>query len=620
MLFIGTVLVANLLVSSITLLSVSRVLLDEVKVHLRMNLVAAEGIFDSYRRQIADALHLAALDNTLTAPARTRDTRALGAHLEAIRRETDLDLLWWVAPDGRISYRAGNPTAMGDDVTGVPIIAKALASGLPLSGTLLLPRNVLQLDRVAAPPAGAAAPPSACPQECLALAAAVPVVPRDGGAAAVMFGARLLNQHSDAVDRIRDEVFPSLDGESGEARAGVTLFEGPVRIATTIAAANGGRALGTEMSPEVCASVLDRGQPWSDRALVVDRWFLTAYAPLRDPDGRVIGALGVGRPEGPLFRPQKVIITVFASVMVLATVGSLLLLFLVTQSVLLPLTGITDMLTKVAAGDLTARVRTRSSGEMGALVDSVNDMADALEQRQAQLGAALRRQLGRSEKLASIGRLAAGVAHEVNNPLTGVLTFASLLKRKPGLDDQDRADLDLILRETTRVREIVKGLLEFARETPSAKAPLDLNEVVRRTLALLKNQKEFYKINVVENMATTLPKIDGDKNQIQQVLLNLCLNACEAMPNGGSLTITTAAHDGQVLVSFADTGTGIKSEHMDRIFEPFFTTKPVGKGTGLGLSVSYGIIHVHGGVIDVESAEGKGATFTVTFPALPVEA
>ena len=617
MLFIATVLVANLLVLSISLLSVTRVLMDEVKAHLRMNLVTAEGIYDSYRKGIADSLHLVSLDDALTQGPTEHDPKALSLHLETLRREANLDILWWVGLDGRIAYRTGNPTAFGDDVSQVGLIAETLTSHLPLSGTMLVPRDMLQHEHLSSAPEGNPTPHlTTLPKDCMLVAAAVPVLLKSGDALAVLFGARLLSQRFEIVDRIQGAVFPKLDSSNGETAPGVTVFQGPVRVATTVGSNDGSRAVGTEMSADVQESVLGRGLVWSDRALVVDRWFLTAYSPLRDPDGRIIGALGLGLPEGPLFRPQKLIITVFVSVIALATLGSLLLLFLVTQSVLLPITSISDMLAKVAAGDLSARVKIRPRGEMGTLVEAVNGMADGLSERQEQLDVALRKQLGRSEKLASVGRLAAGIAHEVNNPLTGVLTFASLMKRKPGLDDQDRQDLDLILRETTRVRDIVKGLLEFARETPSSKQPLDLNEVVGRTLSLLRSQKEFYKITVIDNRAADLPKIDGDKNQIEQVLLNLCLNACEAMPNGGSLTITTAAHDGDVLASFADTGSGIKPEHMDRIFEPFFTTKPVGKGTGLGLSVSYGIIQSHGGTIDVESAEGKGATFTVTFPAL----
>jgi len=219
-----------------------------------------------------------------------------------------------------------------------------------------------------------------------------------------------------------------------------------------------------------------------------------------------------------------------------------------------------------------------------------------------------------SEKLAAVGRLAAGVAHEINNPLTTVLTFSHLIRENEGLGDQDRQDLDLVIRETTRASEIVRGLLDFARERPAVKEALDVNDVVRRTTALLGGQKAFQGIRVQEHLQEDLPAVDGDLNRLQQVLLNLSLNACEAMPQGGTLTISTSARPGSVLLTVADTGCGIRAEHLDRIFEPFFSTKPVGKGTGLGLSVSYGIVQRHGGTLEVESEVGHGTTFTITLP------
>jgi two-component system NtrC family sensor kinase len=242
-------------------------------------------------------------------------------------------------------------------------------------------------------------------------------------------------------------------------------------------------------------------------------------------------------------------------------------------------------------------------------------MAEAVADREEQLKAATRQQMGRSEKLASIGRLAAGVAHEINNPLTGVLTFAHLLRDKPNMEDQDRQDLDLIIHETTRAAEIVRGLLDFARERATIKEPLSINDVIARTIRLIRNQKAFDRIQFEECFATDLPDVDGNMNQLQQVFLNLSLNACEAMPKGGTVRINTFGRDGRVVVEFVDNGCGIKAEHFDKIFEPFFTTKPVGKGTGLGLSVSYGIVDQHGGTLEVESEEGKGTKFTMTLPA-----
>jgi len=268
----------------------------------------------------------------------------------------------------------------------------------------------------------------------------------------------------------------------------------------------------------------------------------------------------------------------------------------------------------VIAGDLSARTGIRPPGEMGFLCEAIDRMAAAVAEREAQLKAFTRQQMGKSEKLASIGRLAAGVAHEINNPLTGVLTFAHLLRDKPKMDDEDKQDLDLIIHETTRAAEIVRNLLDFARERAAIKERLSINDVVLRVVRLIRNQKGFDRIRINDLLTTDLPEVDGNMNQLQQVLLNLSLNACEAMPKGGTITIKTFFQDDHVFVEVIDTGCGIKREHLDQLFEPFFTTKPVGKGTGLGLAVSFGIIEQHRGTLEVQTEEGKGSTFRIKLP------
>jgi signal transduction histidine kinase len=166
------------------------------------------------------------------------------------------------------------------------------------------------------------------------------------------------------------------------------------------------------------------------------------------------------------------------------------------------------------------------------------------------------------------------------------------------------------------MREIVMGLLNFSRESSLDMKPLDVNEVIREWLKLLCSQKDFKDITIEKKLAEGLSRVNGDANQLQQVIANLCFNACEAMPEGGTLSITTSKEDGKVLISIGDTGCGIKEENLEMIFEPFFTTKSVGKGTGLGLSVSYGIIRKHDGIMKVESKKGKGTTFTITLPVV----
>jgi len=223
-------------------------------------------------------------------------------------------------------------------------------------------------------------------------------------------------------------------------------------------------------------------------------------------------------------------------------------------------------------------------------------------------------QLIQSEKLASIGQLAAGVAHEINNPLGVMLGFTQvMLKKLPG-KDPFRKPLISIEREGLRCKKIIQGLLDFSRRSTPTLQPLDLNESVEAACKLIEHQITIDNVRLIKGFAPNLPGIEGDTNQLQQVFVNLIINAYQAMPKGGDLRITTRTVGNQVQAIFADAGVGIRPEDLKHIFDPFFTTKEVGKGTGLGLSVSYGIIKSHGGGIEVDSQVGVGTRFVVSLP------
>jgi signal transduction histidine kinase len=224
--------------------------------------------------------------------------------------------------------------------------------------------------------------------------------------------------------------------------------------------------------------------------------------------------------------------------------------------------------------------------------------------------------LMRSEKLASIGRLAAGIAHEINNPLTSVLTFSSLLLRKAEIEDQ-KEKLEIIVKETTRCRQIVRDLLNFARQGEPKKEECSINQVIESALSLTKNQLKMSEMRiVVKKELEELPLLQLDLDQMLEVFVNIIINAIDAMPQGGELHFTTRLAQGgkTVEIRASDTGYGIPRENLAKVFDPFFTTKDAGKGTGLGLSVTYGIIDRHNGTIDVESEIGKGTTFIIKLP------
>ncbi|HEU5303797.1 MAG TPA: ATP-binding protein [Gemmatimonadales bacterium] len=222
-------------------------------------------------------------------------------------------------------------------------------------------------------------------------------------------------------------------------------------------------------------------------------------------------------------------------------------------------------------------------------------------------------QLIQAAKLAAIGEMAAQVAHEINNPLTSVLGFASLLVEQLPVDSSLHADAGLIMTEASRARDIVRDLLDFSRQRPFFPQTTDLNGVLHQAVGLIRLQGVM-SVTIDEQYADHLPAVEVDPARMKQVFLNIINNAVQAMPNGGLLTVRTSASADEVTVVFADTGPGIAPEYRERIFEPFFTTKAEVNGTGLGLAVSLGIVRQHGGRIDVVSELGKGSTFTIRIP------
>jgi len=298
---------------------------------------------------------------------------------------------------------------------------------------------------------------------------------------------------------------------------------------------------------------------------------------------------------------------------------------------------------RIAEGNLDESIPVRSDDEFGQLAGSFNAMTVALRNSQAELrewGRTLEKKVeerthqlrlaeaeaAQSEKLASVGLLAAGIAHELNNPLTGVLTFSSLIRENMVDGTPDAEDMDLVIRETKRCAAIIRRLLDFARDRAPEKKYADLNQVVEDTVKLVERPANLADIAIELELDPGLPPVWLDANLVKQVIMNMLVNAQHAMDGGGRINVRTrrfptplASEPGKaevpmVELSIADTGCGISEKNLKRIFDPFFTSKEVGKGTGLGLSVSHGIVKAHGGLIKVDSVEGQGTTFRVYLP------
>lgn len=225
-------------------------------------------------------------------------------------------------------------------------------------------------------------------------------------------------------------------------------------------------------------------------------------------------------------------------------------------------------------------------------------------------------QLLQAEKMASLGKMAAGVAHQLNNPLSGIILFTKLVMEEYDLPKDALDDLERVLEDARRTKDIVKELLEFSRQTSHDMKPQDINDIISRTMFLLENQSIFHNIEIEKNLEKDLPQILGDAQQLNHVMMNTILNAADALEGSGKLSLKTHVmpESGRVCVEISDTGSGIPEDVLPHIFEPFYTTKEQGKGTGLGLSMVYGIVESHGGSICAESAPGAGTTFFIELP------
>ncbi len=279
-----------------------------------------------------------------------------------------------------------------------------------------------------------------------------------------------------------------------------------------------------------------------------------------------------------------------------------------------PLERLSNAVRKIAKGDFDVNVAIKSSDEIGELSTSFNDMAAELKEREASLKKA-QHALIQSEKMAAVGTLSAGLAHEVKNPLSAVLGYAQLSKRKLTDPDALKGYLDTIENETRRCNEIIGNLMQFSRVEKGEHSQIFVNDVVSKSAAIVDHQLSLAKVHISFELGENIPAISGNANQLQQVLMNLMINAQQAMGDGGGkVDIVTFVNGESVMITVLDTGPGIDEDVAAKIFEPFFTTKPAGEGTGLGLSVTYGIIQDHGGDISVERAESGGAKFVIKLP------
>jgi two-component system NtrC family sensor kinase len=621
---------------------ITRAMLNEALKQIRHGLQSADMVFtgrvDAVRKSVAGAAEA----EQLAAALESGGKAPLSAVLARIRDRQRLHFLSFIDAGKRSIYRASQATGAPPDTGPLPIpdfMNKAMSGDSIAGPELFSPEALLHEDRALADRArmkilpDRTSPEAGVLESGMVLVAAVPVNTA-AGFKGVLYGGILLNRDEDLVTQIDGFVFGS--GPSANGSAGVvSIFLNNVRIATNILDDSGQREVGKHAPDDIYREVLSRGIPNYSRAHVAGSWHLTACKPILDHTSRMVGMLGVGVREEPFMAVRTSMMLAFLPVAAVGVLVVLVITYFITRSMIFPLEEMVKASNRIAAGDLNHSVRISSNDEIGILANSFNKMLASIKTMKLELEewgktleekvnkrteelVAVKTRMAQSEKLASIGRLAAGVAHEINNPLAGVLTFSMLALEDCGDDHPMKPSLEVIVKQTLRCRETVKGLLDFARQSSATPSITDVNSVVSKTLQLLENQAIFQNIRTVRDFGTDLPNVFIDAGELQQVVVNIILNAVDAMEENGTLTLETCQMPAanEVLIRIGDTGKGIPDDVLPLIFEPFFTTKKVGKGTGLGLAIVHGIVTRAGGKIEVASSP-RGATFTIRLPIAP---
>jgi two-component system NtrC family sensor kinase len=637
--FTVAILIPSLVTALVGVLMIRDQIYDQGQSRITSDLESAKEIYSNYADRLKDSLRIHATRMVIYGALERGESSGLAAEMDRIRNAEKLDILTLTDTSGRVFYRTTNPTLVGDDQSKDPFVQYVLQKRAPVSSTDIVPREELlkESSRLADQALmDITFTKMAGPSEKnrvtsgMAMKGGAPVFTGSGKFVGVLTGGILLNRNYSIVDKIQTTVFKE-ESYKGRKLGAATIFQDDVRISTNVQNSDGRRAITTRVSAEVADAVLKSGNTWRSRAFVVNDWYISAYEPIRNLSGNIIGMLYVGSLEQPYRDILWKNLYVFLGITLLAMGIISVVAMIVANKISSPIRAMADAAQKIAEGDYSHKVEITSDDETGFLANNFNNMVSELvrahqelrewaetlerkvEQRTTELKA-MQMHLVQSEKLAGVGKLAAGVAHEINNPLTCVLTNTSLILADLPPGDPRREDLQTVVDETLRCRKIVKGLLDFARQTKPLKQKLDINKVADDIITLVRNQASFQNIIIRTELNSGIPMVWADADQMRQVALNIILNAADAMPQGGEITVRSLLNPltRQVMLRISDTGPGIPPEIQDKLFEPFFTTKKT--GTGLGLSIAYGIMERHKGALAIESALGQGTTIIIILP------
>ncbi|MDH5365111.1 MAG: cache domain-containing protein, partial [Dehalococcoidia bacterium] len=562
--FLAVIIICGLVATLVGMRLIGTGIISQAQDKVRIDLNSARHIYQDEIREVKALLDLSSQRFFIKDALLENDIETLKRRLEEIRKRASLDILTLTDEDGRVIVRTRNPSVYGDNQAQDELTSRALSGKEVIAGTVIVPReelikegaDVVEQAYMKFIPTPKAKPSLETEQTSgMMVKAAAPVFGYDGSLIGVLYGGNLLNRNYKIVDEVKETVYQGVKYK-GKDIGTATIFQGDLRISTNVKAEDGSRAIGTRVSEEVYEQVLVKGMPWIDRAFVVNNWYISAYEPIKDINGKIIGILYVGILEEKFMDMQKRAIAVFVGITLAGMAIALIVSSFLAKGVLQPIKRLVFASQQLAKGNLEYEVKLKSKDEIGELGETFNLMASSLKERDERLKEYTQQQIMKSERLATLGQLAAGVAHEINNPLGAVLMYAHLSLEEMNAEDPRRKNLEKAVGEATRCKDIVKRLLDFARQTKPKVEKLDANEILERTLSLVENQALFQNVKITRELSPSLPKAMMDGSQIQQVFTNIILNAAEAVDGEGELTVATRmAPDGESIeIEFTDTG------------------------------------------------------------------
>ena len=599
---------------------------DDAQEQTRDDLENARAIYLEKLNQIGKTVRTTAVSFPVREAVLSGDMEQVSNELMGIKLRDSLDLLTITDESGNVLFRTGAPGHNGDNIGDNELIYSVINGEMATVATTVISHDHISKELPLAAEntqfvfnTNSELIPGSSEAEGkgMLLGAAAPIYSSQADLIGVVYGGVLLNDNLDFICEIRQGVYKNQKYKSQDLGM-VTIYQNGVDILTCPRIVSPVED-STPISDELVRQVVDEGNPWIGRIKVDDRSYVSIVEPIRNSDYETVGMLQVARLEQKYLDINQQIVIAFVTITIIGALLAIIFAYFISKRISVPLKQLVSASRNVAQGNLDARVdiNSMSNDELGEMANAFNAMTFALEERDAKLKELTQSRIRRSERLAIIGKLSADIAHELNNPLQGIVTYSHLILENMPAEHPDVRFVEVIVTQANRCREIIRGLLDFARQREPVRRPNDINLALQDSLTFLENQALFQNVHIEMELDPELPMAIIDPSQMERVFMNMMINAAEAMDGEGCLTLTTEfdPDDVQIIILVSDTGRGITEEDKRRIFDPFFTTKEVGQGTGLGLALSYGIIREHDGSIAVESEVDKGTTFIVRLPA-----